>query len=243
MPAYVLKVRGGKDTYTKRDGSTGTAGKGALMEEEVAFTLAATQDMTLVQQIGADNDAEAEETGGNEVLPCMRETDASQGLEGRRIGEQPALPQEEVLRQEVHGCGVRDDAEEGEPFMDDRPLPRAEHLPSVSMRDVRKDGENGRASYQRGLDGQQGGEPGSSVQELSLESTSSVENYIVRRLTPLEAERLQGFPDGWTDIPWKGQEHAPDTPRYKALGNSMAVPVMRWLFERMEMVDDLMGDA
>lgn len=68
-------------------------------------------------------------------------------------------------------------------------------------------------------------------------------DYVVRRLTPLEAERLQGFPSGWTDIPWKGQEHAPDTPRYKALGNSMAVPVMRWLFERIEMVDDLMGDA
>ena len=68
-------------------------------------------------------------------------------------------------------------------------------------------------------------------------------NAIVRRLTPMECERLQGFPDGWTDIPWKGQEHAPDTPRYRALGNSMAVPVMRWLFERMEMVDDLMGDA
>ena len=117
MPAYVLKVRGGKDTYTKRDGSTGTAGKGALMEEEVAFTLAATQDMTLV------------------------------------------------------------------------------------------------------------------------------DGYIVRRLTPTECERLQGFPDGWTDIPWKGQEHAPDTPRYKALGNSMAVPVMRWLFERIEMVDDLMGEG
>lgn len=45
----------------------------------------------------------------------------------------------------------------------------------------------------------------------------------VRRLTPLECERLQGFPDGWTDIPWKGKKHAPDSPRYKALGNSMAV--------------------
>ena len=51
----------------------------------------------------------------------------------------------------------------------------------------------------------------------------------IRRLTPLECERLQGFPDGWTDIPWRGREHAPDGPRYKALGNSMAVPVMRWI--------------
>ena len=51
----------------------------------------------------------------------------------------------------------------------------------------------------------------------------------VRRLTPLECERLMGFPDGWTDIPG-----ASDTARYKALGNSMAVPVMRWLGERIE---------
>lgn len=54
----------------------------------------------------------------------------------------------------------------------------------------------------------------------------------VRRLTPLECERLQGFPDGWTDIPG-----ASDTARYKALGNSMAVPVMRWIGERIDKVD------
>lgn len=62
-------------------------------------------------------------------------------------------------------------------------------------------------------------------------------DYIVRRLTPTECERLQGFPDGWTDVAWRGKEHAPDGPRYKALGNSMAVPVMRWIGERIEFVD------
>ena len=54
----------------------------------------------------------------------------------------------------------------------------------------------------------------------------------VRRLTLLECERLQGFPDGWTDIPYKGKT-APDGPRYKAIGNSMAVPVMRWIGQRI----------
>ena len=58
--------------------------------------------------------------------------------------------------------------------------------------------------------------------------------YIVRRLMPVECERLQGFPDGYTDIPWPNAEHAPDSHRYKALGNSMAVPVMRWIGERIE---------
>lgn len=57
----------------------------------------------------------------------------------------------------------------------------------------------------------------------------------VRRLTPTECERLQGFPDGWTRIPYRGKpaEECPDGPRYKALGNSMAVPVMRWIGERI----------
>lgn len=58
----------------------------------------------------------------------------------------------------------------------------------------------------------------------------------VRRLTPTECERLQGFPDGWTAIPWKGKPAAycPDGPRYKALGNSMAVPVIRWIARKIE---------
>lgn len=57
---------------------------------------------------------------------------------------------------------------------------------------------------------------------------------IVRRLTPIEAERLQGFPDGYTDIPWAGKETSPDSRRYKALGNSMAVPVMQWIGQRIQ---------
>ncbi len=57
----------------------------------------------------------------------------------------------------------------------------------------------------------------------------------VRRLTPVEAERLQGFPDGHTDIGWNGKP-TPDSHRYKAMGNSMAVPVMRWIGERIEQV-------
>ncbi len=56
----------------------------------------------------------------------------------------------------------------------------------------------------------------------------------VRRLTPTECERLQGFPDGYTDIELRGKT-ASDGARYKALGNSMAVPVMRWIGERMAM--------
>ena len=56
----------------------------------------------------------------------------------------------------------------------------------------------------------------------------------VRRLTPVECERLQGFPDNYTNIPWRKKDEAPDGPRYKALGNSMAVPVMHWIGKRIK---------
>ena len=92
--------------------------------------------------------------------------------------------------------------------------------------------------------------------------------YVVRRLTPVETERLQGFPDGWTDLTGcdadavaekvaaslhydekktaallrkvrKWSQECPDGPRYKACGNSMAVPVMRWIGSRIQMVDEM----
>lgn len=58
---------------------------------------------------------------------------------------------------------------------------------------------------------------------------------VLRRLTPVECERLQGMPDNHTRIPWRGKpaEACPDGPRYKAIGNSMAVPVMRWIGDRI----------
>ena len=60
----------------------------------------------------------------------------------------------------------------------------------------------------------------------------------VRRLTPTECERLQGFPDGWTAIPWKKKlaDDCPDGPRYKALGNSMAVNCMEWIGQRINAI-------
>ena len=60
----------------------------------------------------------------------------------------------------------------------------------------------------------------------------------VRRLLPKECERLQGFPDNYTDIKPKGKA-TPDAPRYKALGNSMAVPVMAWIGKRIQEVENI----
>jgi DNA (cytosine-5)-methyltransferase 1 len=78
---------------------------------------------------------------------------------------------------------------------------------------------------------------------LSKETGSKQQTYVnqsmsARRLTPRECERLQGFPDDWTAIKYKGKPAA-DGNRYKALGNSMAVPVMAWIGKRIAMVDAL----
>ena len=68
-------------------------------------------------------------------------------------------------------------------------------------------------------------------------------NKAVRRLTPVECERLMGFPDNWTRIPWRGKpaEKCPDSPRYKACGNSMCVNVMRWIGMQIEYVERRMN--
>lgn len=58
----------------------------------------------------------------------------------------------------------------------------------------------------------------------------------VRKLMPVECERLQGFPDNWSQIPYRGKpaEQCPDAPRYRAIGNSWAVPVVRWIGHRIQ---------
>ena len=83
------------------------------------------------------------------------------------------------------------------------------------------------------------GGDGTMVASETGDKPAGVNPMLVRRLTPLECERLQGFPDGHTQIAWKGKpaEDCPDGPRYKAIGNSMAVPVMRWIGRRIAAVD------
>jgi site-specific DNA-cytosine methylase len=73
---------------------------------------------------------------------------------------------------------------------------------------------------------------------LGIPSPPAVATHmVVRRLTPVECERLQGFPDDYTNISWRGKAESPDGPRYKALGNSMAVNCMRWIGRRIDAVE------
>ena len=82
------------------------------------------------------------------------------------------------------------------------------------------------------------GDPSFTLQ--AAHSHGIISPSAVRRLTPIECERLQGFPDGYTQIAWrnKAPEDCPDGPRYKAMGNSMAVPVMQWIGKRIQMMEE-----
>jgi DNA-cytosine methyltransferase len=106
--------------------------------------------------------------------------------------------------------------------------------PAISQETIGFDWKN---AAQTNFDEKNSGAPVTAEGGLAVKQTS----MAVRRLTPVECERLQGFPDNYTQIAWKGKapEDCPDGPRYKALGNSMAVPVMRWIGEGIQMVDDL----
>ncbi|EBA0303926.1 phage N-6-adenine-methyltransferase [Salmonella enterica subsp. enterica serovar Cerro] len=98
-------------------------------------------------------------------------------------------------------------------------------------------------AFKAGQGAKAGGIGYAEEQSPTLTSASSGTNLApavmhgvaVRRLTPVECERLQGFPDNHTMISWRGKDadECPDGPRYKAIGNSMAVPVMRWIGERI----------
>lgn len=106
------------------------------------------------------------------------------------------------------------------------------------------DTDGGSIAVAINLRGREGGAMPETSEIASLRSASGgssrsfIQQTWVRRLTPRECERLQGFPDDYTLIPYRGKP-AKDGPRYKALGNSMAVPCMRWIGERIQSVESI----
>jgi DNA (cytosine-5)-methyltransferase 1 len=109
------------------------------------------------------------------------------------------------------------------------PLAAGAHPPAITQA-MAFDWQSGGDA--RGLD------PKPTAQLQRSQTPAVMQAMAVRRLTPVECERLQGFPDNYTDIQPKGKA-TPDGPRYKALGNSMAVPVMAWIGERIAQVEGI----
>ena len=108
--------------------------------------------------------------------------------------------------------------------------------PTIIDRAAFNQGEN--AQYEPRI------EEGQTMSSLVAKGPHAVQHTMaIRRLTPRECERLQGFPDDWTLIPYrnKSADQCPDGPRYKACGNSMAVPVMRWIGQRIQLIDTIIN--
>ena len=105
----------------------------------------------------------------------------------------------------------------------------------IDYRNAMRDPEKRDEMNRQGVGVGNAGDPAHTVTTACVHAVAT--GMVVRRLTPVECERLQGFPDGWTDISYRGKP-APDGPRYKALGNSMAVPCMAWIGRRIQMVKD-----
>ena len=195
----------------------------------------------LVPVAFGEHDASTQKAHAATVLRALRDAVGAEAFAEWRSGILDSLQSPEVLRAWLHGGGIRRTTSKARPRLDDGALARAESLPAGQLRDLWRNGPDGCSPQGRQLAQQLAAELGARLPILPPESTSRSE---VRRLTPREAERLQGFPDDYTAIPWRGKPAAecPDGPRYKALGNSMAVPVVRWIGRRIAMVDAILKE-
>ena len=230
--AYAVRIRGGCDG----------GGKGALVQTEKSGTLGTGNDQTIFCM--------ATQQGG--VMSVS--SGVSGTLRAQEHGHQP------TVLDMTHACDVIRDCGGISPSLQARMGTGGNQIPcTFSMQGFGyyREGDVASSCKQRDFkDGtdlvsavdcrnfRDGGEINGTLQEKesggqSLKLNNTVrQNMVVRRLTPLECTRLQGFPDGWVDIgEWtdeKGRVHKEaDAPKYKALGNSIALPFWRWMFERM----------
>ena len=107
----------------------------------------------------------------------------------------------------------------------------------LDLRNATRDPEKHDAQNRQGVGVGEDGAPMNTVTAASVPGV--VWQATVRKLLPIECERLMGFPDNWTRISWRGkpEEECPDSHRYKACGNSMCVNVMRWIGMRIELTE------
>ena len=227
--SYAVRIRGGCDK----------GGKGALVQEDKSGTLGTGNDQTIfcerARSIGYAEEQSPTlnaECGGNKAPLTYQQTTGtlSPGAHAGSYNGQDAYNDMLVVSSEISPT-LR--AKANDPYREDM----AAYIASVDCRNFCEGGEtNGTLQAKE-----------SGGQSLNLNNTVR-QNMVVRRLTPMECERLQGFPDHWTDIgEWYdsqtgegywvdslGKRHkTADSPRYKALGNSIALPFWDFLAKRI----------
>ena len=173
-------------------------------------------------------------TGNDQTIICMTDTQPNSMVDGETCG--------------TLSCHSRKDPPVAMYAIDRATTPKISEEVCHTLRHGGSDGSNDAVAFAQNTRDEvryvngDGAISGALAANPGMKQTSYVKDgAVVRRLTPRECERLQGMPDDWTRIPYRGKpaEDCPDGPRYKAIGNSMAVPVMRWIGERIAMVDKL----
>jgi DNA (cytosine-5)-methyltransferase 1 len=223
----------------------GTGGNGVGAQEELAYTQNATGVMGVAinNNVGEDH-GDATKTRALQGLLGLRSKIGEKAFQQWAFGRLIGFQKEEILQQELYEQSLQGKTEENKSELDDSALSRTEFDAENALLGLWKSAEFGYPPYRQELAQQFIGQLDLLMQKLSCQNTSR-KHATVRRLLPIETERLMGFPDNWTRIPWKGKsaEECPDSPRYKACGNSMCVNVMRWIGMRIENVERKTGKS
>ena len=218
-------------------------GNGTGAQEELAYTQNASGVMGVAVNNNEGEDyGDATKTRSLQVLLDLRNKIGEKAFQQWAFGRLIGFQKEEILQQELYEQNLQGKTEEKQSELDDSPLSRTELDAENALLCLWKSAEPGYPPYRQELAQQFIGQLDLLMQKLSCQNTSR-KHATVRRLLPIETERLMGFPDNHTRISWKGKpaEECPDSPRYKACGNSMCVNVMRWIGMRIELVERRLG--
>jgi site-specific DNA-cytosine methylase len=201
-----------QDPITSEDGKCHAIGCGSK-------TGCATAAVAYVESTNPHSKDEAPTFNQTEVAACLNGLD-----ERHNPPKHMAVAVQDIrgLDKKQNGCGWNDD---GSSYTVD-----ATATQGVSYHATRRDGVRVNVGVSPTVEAQWG-TGGNNVPNVINKI------MVVRRLTPEECESLQGFPQGWTNIPYKKKQDSPDSPRYKAIGNSMACNVMSWIGERIDAID------
>ena len=216
IPLDMMNIRG----RPSDDGRANRIGRGYGEVGDPMFTITKANHHAVAQPIAfSRNDDGGDAT--NDLSPTMRVAGRAGGMLG--VAQPISIQDVRPVEKAQNGKGWNDD---GTAYTVDTHATQGVAQPYIGGVDY----ENNAHTMDQPTGPLLKGSPTGGGRPLPAIATA----MQVRRLTPVECERLQGFPDNYTNIPWRKKLEAPDGPRYKALGNSWAVPVVAWIGHRIQ---------
>jgi hypothetical protein len=236
--ATCIAIDGDKMGKAERKGGSGMG----VSEKDVMYTQTA-KDVHAVCTTGNKNIkdlfyGDAEEKRAYEILFVLWEKIGKSAFCEWAIGRFGSIQETKILQPDLHGQGIRCETCEKKSLLDDGSLSCEKADSERFLLFLWKRFQSRHSSHRPELAKQFIEQLTLRLSELSYKNSSQITS-TVRRLLPIETERLMGFPDNHTRIPWKGlkEEDCPDSPRYKACGNSFCVNVVQWIGEQIDKVE------